>query len=161
MATLSVPRRFRYQQGAAAIEFGLLFILFFVLFYAIVAYSLAMLLMQGLTQAAEEGVRAAIAVDPLAFPSDAAYESSMETTARNRAADALAWLPAKALQQVVAGNNIVVDVAGTGAAAKVVTVTVTYPNYATNGLVPTLSLPLIGAVPRVPTNLVGAASLKI
>lgn len=146
----------RRQRGAAAIEFALLFLLFFVLFYAIVAYSLAMLVMQGLTQAAEEGVRAAIAVDPLAYGNTAAYETAVGTTAQNRAAAALDWLPAKAHQQVVGGGQIAAGVAG-----GVVTVTVTYPNYATNGLVPTLTLPLIGAVPRLPTNLVGKASLQI
>lgn len=140
----------------AAIEFALLFVLFFVLFYAIVAYSLAMLLMQGLTQAAEEGVRAAIAVNPLSYSSAAAYEAAVETTAQNRAAVALSWLPSKAKQQVIDGNHIVAGVAGS-----VVTVTVTYPNYATNGLVPKLTFPLIGDVPRVPNDLVGQASLQI
>ncbi len=146
----------RRQRGAAAIEFALLFILFFALFYAIVAYSLAMLLMQGLTQAAEEGVRAAIAVNPLAYANDAAYEAAVKSTAQGRAAAALSWLPAKAKQEVIDGNQISAVLAGS-----VVSVTVTYPNYATNGLVPTLKLPLIGAVPRVPTNLVGSASLQI
>lgn len=154
MAALKAP--YRRQKGAAAIEFALIFILFFVLFYAIVAYSLAMLLMQGLTQAAEEGVRAAIAVNPLAYPDDAAYGAAVQTTARSRAATALSWLPTKAYQQIVEGNRISTDLAG-----PVVTVTVTYPNYATNGLVPTLTIPLIGAVPRLPTDLVGQASLQI
>lgn len=146
----------RRQRGAAAIEFALIFILFFVLFYAIVAYSLAMLLMQGLTQAAEEGVRAAIAVNPLSYASNSAYMASVEATARNRASAALSWLPAKARQQVVDGNHITANMSNS-----VVTVTVTYPNYATNGLVPTLTIPLVGAVPRMPTDLVGQASLQI
>lgn len=130
--------------------------LFFVLFYAIVAYSLAMLLMQGLTQAAEEGVRAAIAVNPLSYPDQSAYQAGVEATARNRAAAALSWLPAKARQQVVDGNQVQAALNNS-----VVTVTVTYPAYSTNGLVPTLVIPLVGAVPRVPTNLVGQSSLQI
>jgi Flp pilus assembly protein TadG len=144
------------QRGAAAIEFAIIFVLFFVLFYAIVAYSLAMLLMQGLTQAAEEGVRAAIAVNPLSYANEAAYKSSVETTAKDRAAAALSWLPTKARQQVVTGNQIKAVLSNS-----VVSVTVTYPNYSTNGLVPTLVIPLVGAVPRVPANLVGQASLQI
>ncbi|HJW24508.1 MAG TPA: TadE/TadG family type IV pilus assembly protein [Rhodocyclaceae bacterium] len=155
MAALTGPGH-RRQRGAAAIEFALLFILFFVLFYAIVAYSLAMLLMQGLTQAAEEGVRAAIAVDPLYYANNSAYMDSVEATARNRAAAALSWLPAKARQQVVDANHIRAAMNNS-----VVTVTVTYPNYATNGLVPTLTIPLVGPVPRMPTDLVGEASLRI
>lgn len=146
----------RRQKGAAGIEFALIFMLFFVLFYAIVSYSLAMLLMQGVTQAAEEGVRAAIAVDPLAYGSTTDYETSVKTTAQNRAADALSWLPAKARRQIIDGNNINADFVGS-----VITVKVTYPDYATNGLIPTLTLPLVGSVPRLPTNLVGSASLQI
>lgn len=156
MAALTRAPGRRGQKGAAAIEFALIFILFFVLFYAIVAYSLAMLLMQGLTQAAEEGVRAAIAVNPLAYPDDAAYGTAVQATARSRAAAALSWLPTKARQQIVDGNHIDATLGG-----NLVSVTVTYPNYAGNGLVPTLTIPLIGAVPRVPTDLVGQASLQI
>lgn len=156
MAPMKQSRGLRRQKGAAAIEFAIIFVLFFVLFYAIVAYSLAMLLMQGLTQAAEEGVRAAIAVNPLSYANEAAYKSSVEATAKNRAAAALSWLPTKARQQVVTGNQITAVLSNS-----VVSVTVTYPNYSTNGLVPTLVIPLVGAVPRVPANLVGQASLQI
>jgi Flp pilus assembly protein TadG len=156
MAALSRFRGRRRQQGAAAIEFALIFILFFALFYAIIAYSLAMLMMQGLTQAAEEGVRAAIAVNPLAYPTEAAYQGAVEATAQGRAAAALSWLPTQAHDRVVGGGNIVADLTG-----NLVTVTVTYPDYAGNGLVPTLTLPFIGDVPRVPADLVGAASLQI
>ena len=133
-----------------------IFILFFVLFYAIIAYSLAMLLMQGLTQAAEEGVRAAIAVNPMAYGNDAAYEAAVEATARARSAAALSWLPDSARAQVVDAGNINADLSG-----NLVTVTVTYPDYPNKGLVPTLTLPVIGDVPRVPANLVGTASLQI
>ena len=156
MSALNRVRGRGRQKGAAAIEFALLFILFFALFYAIIAYSLAMLMMQGLTQAAEEGARAAISVNPLAYSTEAAYQGAVEATAENRAAAALSWLPRTAHDQVVGGGNIDAVLAG-----NLVTVTVTYPDYANTGLVPTLTLPLIGDVPRVPVNLVGSASLQI
>lgn len=160
MDALNRPAGGRRQRGAAAIEFSLIFILFFTLFYAIVAYSLAMLVMQGLTQAAEEGVRAAVAVDPLAFGDDAAYVGSVQTTARARVVNALSWLPKDAHDKVVKANQIAVDVSGAATGPRLVTVTVTYPEYATKGLVPTITLPLIGDVPRVPASLVGRASLQ-
>ncbi|MDD5247402.1 MAG: pilus assembly protein [Rhodocyclaceae bacterium] len=144
------------QRGAAGIEFALIFIPFFVIFYAIVSYSLAMLLMQGFTQAAEEGARASIAVDPSAYSSTADYAAKVQSVAVDRAAAALSWLPAGARRQVIDGQQIRAVLVGS-----VVSVTVTYPDYSTNGLVPTLTLPVIGAVPRLPTNLVGAASLSI
>lgn len=153
-------RFLRMQRGAAAIEFALLFLLFFVLFYAIVAYSLAMLLMQGLTQAAEEGVRSAIAVDRLAFATEAAYDGHVENLVRIRVQRELTWLPDKARQVVLSAENIVVEPATVGT-QKLVTVTVRYPGYATNGLIPTLTLPLIGDVPRLPNDLIGRASVQL
>lgn len=150
----------RTQQGAAAIEFALLFLMFFVLFYAIVAYSLAMLLMQGLTQAAEEGVRSAIAVDRLAFATEAAYDSHVENLVRTRVQTELSWLPDKAKQKVLSAENIVVLPTTVGT-QKLMTVTVRYPGYATDGLIPTLKLPLVGDVPRLPNDLVGKASVQL
>ncbi len=150
----------RQQRGAAAIEFALLFLLFFVIFYAIVSYSLAMLLMQGLTQAAEEGVRSAIAVDRLAFATEAAYDSHVENLVRTRVQSELTWLPEKAKQKVLSAENIVVEPTTVGT-QKLMVVTVRYPGYATDGLIPTLKLPLIGDVPRLPNDLVGKASVQL
>lgn len=148
------------QRGAAGIEFALLFILFFTFFYAIVSYSLAMLLSQGLTQAAEEGVRAAIVVDPLAFRDEGSYVDRVDTVVLDRVTVALSWMPSKAKRLVLDSGNIQ-TILTTNAGVKTVTVTVTYPGYASNGLIPTLRLPGIGAVPRLPTNLVGMASLQL
>lgn len=155
-----IQRFRRAQEGAAAIEFALLFLMFFVLFYAIVAYSLAMLLMQGLTQAAEEGVRSAISVDRLAFATEAAYDSHVENLVRTRVQTELSWLPDKAKLVVLSAENIVVLPTTVGT-QKLVTVTVRYPGYATDGLIPTLKLPLVGDVPRLPNDLVGRASVQL
>jgi len=148
------------QRGAAGVEFALLFIIFFTFFYAMVSYSLAMLLTQGLTQAAEEGVRAAIVVDPLAFRDEGSYIDRVDTVVLARVTTALSWLPNKA-RLVVLDQGHVQTIVTTNAGIKTVTVTVTYPNYSTNGLIPTLRLPKIGEVPRMPTNLVGMASLQL
>lgn len=48
------------QQGAAAIEFALLFPVFFLIFYAIITYGLIFAAQQTLTLAAAEGARAAV-----------------------------------------------------------------------------------------------------
>ncbi|MEQ5838147.1 pilus assembly protein [Paraburkholderia acidicola] len=52
------PRR--AQNGAAGIEFALVFPLFFVIFYGIITYSLIFIAQQSLTLATEEGARAAL-----------------------------------------------------------------------------------------------------
>lgn len=147
------------QRGAAAIEFAMLFSLFFLLFYAIVGYSLAMLLSQGLTQAAEEGVRAAVVVDPLAFRDEASYIDRVDVVVHDRITTALSWMPSKAKTIVLDGGNVQTSVTTTNG-IKTVTVTVIYPGYATNGLIPTLKLLGI-SVPELPSNLVGMASLQL
>ena len=144
----------KHQSGNAAIEFALIFVIAFVVFYATVTYSLTFLLKQGFTQAAQEGVRSAIKVDPTIFSSTSAYESTVETTAQSTATQALSWLPASAVPKVSYSASYA---PGTG----VLTVTVSYLNYKTAGLLPVLSFPGVGAVPNVPTDLVGTAKLML
>jgi Flp pilus assembly protein TadG len=47
--------QFKKQQGAAAIEFAILFPIFFLIFYAIITYGLIFAAQQTLTLAAAEG----------------------------------------------------------------------------------------------------------
>ena len=52
--------QFKKQQGAAAVEFAILFPIFFLIFYAIITYGLIFAAQQTLTLAAAEGARAAV-----------------------------------------------------------------------------------------------------
>ena len=52
--------QFKKQQGAAAIEFAIIFPIFFLIFYAIVTYGLIFAAQQTITLAASEGARAAV-----------------------------------------------------------------------------------------------------
>lgn len=52
------------QQGAVAIEFAALFLLFFTILYGIIAYSLPMLLTLGYKHLSAEAARSAVRVDP-------------------------------------------------------------------------------------------------
>lgn len=147
----------RRQRGAAAIEFALLFLLFFVLFYALVSYAAVMLLVTAFEHAAEEGARSAISVDPLAFGSSGAYQTAVETQVRTTVNASLRWLPAKAKAQVLSGNGVSIEPIVGG----VLIVHVKYVGYATNPLMPILTLPIVGAVPNVPADLEGVARLQL
>lgn len=148
-----------HQTGAAAIEFALLFTLFFVVFYALVSYAIVMLLQQGLEHAAEEGARAAIAVDPLAYTSTSAYLSNgIQPQVKSTVATALDWLPSKAKTKVLGINNGNVTATMSG---DVLTVTLTYASYASDPLLPVLTFPVIGQVPQVPTDLTGKAVITL
>lgn len=147
------------QQGAAAIEFVLLFMLFFSLFYALVSYAIAMMLQESLQHAAEEGARAAIAVDPLAYTSSATYENDgVKPRVRSTVGSALAWLPAKAQTKVLgSGNgNVQANLSGDE-----LTVVVSYAGYTADPLLPVLILPVIGAIPKLPADLTGTAVITL
>lgn len=55
--------RWHNQRGAAIVEFSLVVVLLFVLLYGIIAYGLMLALKQSVTNAANEGARAAIGAD--------------------------------------------------------------------------------------------------
>ena len=143
------------QTGAAAIEFALLFTLFFAIFYALVSYAVTMMLQQSFTHAAAEGARAAIAVNPLVYPDTSSFNEAVETRVRSTIDTALAWLPQKA-KTAVTGGNVAINWAGS-----TMTVRVVYRGYATDPMMPALSLPGIGDVPKLPTDLEGSASITL
>jgi Flp pilus assembly protein TadG len=154
-------QRFRNRQrqrGAAAIEFALLFVLFFAVFYALVSYAIAMMLRESFQHAAEEGARSAIAVDSLAYASSAAFHAGVEPQVRTTVGNSLTWLPPAVKSQVLGVNNGNVQLGWSG---NTLTVTVTYTGYTSNPLMPILTFPMIGAVPRLPANLTGRAVIAL
>ena len=159
MMTKRMPSRFhqsqRGQRGAAAVEFAIVFVVFFSLFYAIVSYALAFMLMQGFSYAANEGARAAIAVDRFAYDSDSEYlELGVKPRVQAIVSDALQWLPAKARAEAVGADGEKVTVAFEGSGVRVA---ISYPDYLGNPLIPVLSLPGIGPVPKLPNDLTGVS----
>ena len=145
------------QAGAAAIEFALLFLLFFVLFYALVSYAFVFMLQNAFIHAAEEGARAAISVDPLAYNSSSSYiNNGVVPEVRNTVGVALDWLPSKAKTNVlgVGNGNVQVSVSN-----NVLTVQVIYANYRADPLIPVLNFPGIG--PIIPESLQCRAILRL
>lgn len=133
------------------IEFALIFPIFFFLIYSLLGYGLLFMLEQNITLAAEEGARAAIAVDPEADD----YQATVISRARTVALDRLDWLPAPQLAQIT--NNITVLVG----ADNVATVRVTYPDYAANPIVPAIRLPGFGSVPPYPGDIFAEAKIQL
>jgi Flp pilus assembly protein TadG len=147
------------QGGAITIEFALLFFIFFAVFYALVSYAIVMMLQQAFVHAAEEGARAAIAIDPLAYTSSATYYSSgVAPYVRTTIGTALDWLPTKAKTKVLGVNNANVQLTFVNS---LLTVRVLYPSYASDPLLPMLTLPVFGQIPQVPTDLAGTAMINL
>lgn len=133
------------QRGAAAIEFALVFVLFFMVFYGTVSYSLPLLMVQAFNHASAEAVRRAIALQPGA--------ADYGTEARAVVAQQLGWLPGSAR------SRLLIEAAAPGADG-VFTVRIRYP-YRQFPLVPFLSLPGVGEIPRLPDELVASASIRL
>jgi Flp pilus assembly protein TadG len=147
------------ERGAVAIEFALLFVLFFALFYALVSYAIVLLLQSAFVHAAEEGARAAIAVDRLAYTSSASYfTDGVDPRARSTVGESLDWLPTKSKNKVLGSNNGAVQVSMAG---NQLTVRVVYEGYTGDPLIPIITLPGIGQVPKMPDDIVGTAVIEL
>ncbi len=150
-----LSRGWRGQRGAAAIEAALLFVIFFTLFYAIVSYSMPLMMMQAFHHAAAAGARAAVAVDPSAE----GYETVVENRVRDIVGESLSWLPSAAHNAVLGEGNEKVRV-DFDHDNRMLTVTVQFPDYTANPLIPILSLPGIGDVPKLPEDLTASATVQ-
>jgi Flp pilus assembly protein TadG len=155
------------QRGAAGIEFALLFTIFFAVFYATLSYAIVMLLYQGLTNAAAEGARAAIKVNSTSFTA-ANYQAAVSTVAKTAVENAIDWMPQVAKDAIKATGisssyaTTNVTVGSTTVAALSVTVTVKYPNFKNNAILPLIAFPFnLGTIPSVPDDLVGSATMQI
>lgn len=147
------------QKGAVAIEFAMLFLLMFTLFYAMVNYALALMMQSAFVHAAEEGARAAIAVDRLAYPNHAAYlGNGIDPRVRNVINNSLSWLPPALKNKVLGTGNSQIQLSMNG---NQLTVRVVYRNYATDPVLPVLTLPMIGQVPHLPADLAGEVVIEL
>ena len=139
------PHRLR-QSGTAAVEFALIFPIMFAVIYAGLVYGLVYFLQQRVNFAAQEGVRAAIAVDPAAYSDVSKYTAqvSSEVSAAVIRNFVGAGQPATAAPAGLQATMVTTD-----AAAGTVTVLVGY-SLTTPMLFPVITLPLIGVIPALP-----------
>jgi len=140
----------RKQKGAAAIEFALVFGIFFAVFYGLISYSLPLLLMQSFNQAAAEGVRQALSVDPVA--AGTAYSTQVKDRAKTTVINQLSWLPPS-----VPFSPAFIPATYNGT---LLTVEIRYPTTNIYSVFPALMVPGIGPVPNLPANLIARSSLQ-
>lgn len=138
----------RKQKGAAAIEFAAVFVIFFAVFYGLVSYSVPLLMMQSFHQATAEAIRRAVMVDP----NTANYASAVQNLANSVVQSQTQWIPP-------AFNFAATDYTSVYSAG-VLTVSVNYPTSKLTQVLPLVVLPVIGAVPNLPTTLSVSSSLQ-
>lgn len=141
----------RWQRGATAVEFAILFPLFFLILYAIVTYGMIFAVQQSLTLAATEGARAALNYLPPASTTEAISDliEARAQAACTTAQGLLGWLSSATLPLCTNApcsyNN----------AMYCVQVKLTYP--LSNPLVPTIGL--FNFI--LPSKLTGQAMVQI
>lgn len=143
---IGLPRK---QQGAAAIEFALVFVIFFAVLYGVVSYSLPLLLLQSFNNSTAEAVRRSVAVDPTLAAG--AYKTTVENTAKAVLKDKLSWVP---------GGLTVTQTAIYDPTAGVLTVSASLPATALRTILPVIVLPGNIRVPNLPDKLESVSSMK-
>lgn len=146
---MTVFRKNRRQRGAAAIEFALVFSLLFGLFWAMVSYALPLFLLQVMNRATSEAARIAIKADP----SVAGYSTTVTSLANTELTRQLSWLPTNFSSPLT--RSVTVD------ASNILTVRLTYTSYKTHPIIPVITLPWIGQIPNIPSDLVAQSSLQL
>ncbi|WP_416311120.1 TadE family protein [Pseudomonas sp. W03] len=148
---------FQRQRGAVAIEFAGVFVLFFAVLYGLLGYCVPLLMLQAFNDAAASGARIAISVNPQA----PGYNTLLQTTVTTEVNRRLAWMPASWRNGCYGGSYLEMPPPTETIDTRVYTrinVCVSYP-YATSPIVPLLSLPGIGTIPRLPPVLSGKATV--
>lgn len=135
------------QNGAAAIEFAILFPIFFLIFYAVVTYGLIFAAQQTLTLAAAEGARAAVRYPSV--PSGSTMTKAAQLQARLTAACATANVATDWLKNIGAGFGTASCSTGVSTAAGV---------YATSGQCGTGSASF---TPSGDTSLVNCVTMQV
>lgn len=139
------------ERGATAIEFALLFPLLFVVLYAGITYGFVFFLQQRVNFAAQEAVRAAIAVDPSVTDYSGTITANASLAVTQSFTGGGAALPA----------GLAVPPSVTVSADKTtVQVTVTY-SLTSPVLFPRITLPGFGPVPALPAALIGTATGRL
>lgn len=127
----------------------MVFVVFFAVFYGMLSYSLPLLLMQSFHQAAAEGVRRSVSLDP----TTPGYSALVVQRAKDAAQAQLNWIPGSLkflpgyITATYTNNNLL-------------TVKITYPSDNIKAVLPALVLPGVGTVPNLPTNLTATSSLQ-
>jgi Flp pilus assembly protein TadG len=148
----------RRQRGAVAIEFAAVFVLFFAVLYGLLGYCVPLLMVQAFNDAAALGARVAVSVNPAAGNYSAALSNAVNAAVTYR----LRWMPATWRVGCYNGQFMDTPVSETvnNRTYTRISVCVNYP-YAASPIVPLLTLPVIGTVPRLPAVLSGQASVLL
>lgn len=148
-----LPRRIA---GASAVEFALIFPIVFAIVYGGIVYGYLYFLQQRINFFAQEGVRAAIAVAP--SDDGDAYEALLQ--AQGEFAINQSFQLAGLTRPAALTATFVLLPAVAGGSGATLQGTVRY-DLSSPVLFPTVTLPLVGSIPPLPTALVATAAGRL
>lgn len=142
----------RQQSGSALVEFAFIFPILFLLMYGIVVYGYVFFLNQSVNFAAQQGAEAAVAVDPDADD----FEALRQERVVEAVNDTLQWLPGTQRTRVLVCNGSSCPVED-----DMITVEVIFQLATPSWLFPAVTMPGIGSVPPMPTQLRATAAARL
>ena len=117
-------RRGRGEDGAALVEFALVFALFVLVLYGLIAFGMMLALKQSITHAAADGARAAVGAYPDPAIAGDTLQAAEVRAATAKVTGALGWLGSKYDPSFTTAT--VAPCSGTGT-AQCITVKISYP----------------------------------
>lgn len=148
--------------GAAAVEFALVFPILFALTYGAIVYSYVYVLRQSLAFAAQEAAEAAVDIDP--HQSASSYNTQVAAAAQAAVTSIISWMPSN----VRAGVTPTVHYcsgggggAGCPTVGDAVVVTINMNMVGTSQLFARFHLPLIGNFPPLPDTMTAQATARV
>ncbi len=156
-----------HEKGVVVIEFALVFTIIFTVFWGLVSYMFPLVLTQAMHRSVAESARLAALVPVITSAVHyedyddvrAIYESAVTAVVAAELKKQIEGMhfPTRWTQPIVDNIAVSPPIFSGGR----LEITLVYPNYATNPIVPIIRLPGIGAVPRVPTDLRASASMSL
>lgn len=140
------------EQGAAAIEFALVFTVFFMVFYAIVGYAMPLLMLLTFNELSAEATRRAVRVEP-----GEGFEQRVATQVNNVLNES--WLPADWRQSCYGQNGPFYKLLTDEDGRPVLEVCIQY-DYAAKPIIPVIELGGV-SIPSVPDVLKGKTSIQL
>ncbi len=141
------------ERGTATIELALVFSLLFGLLWGVISYTFPLILMQAMNKATVDAVRVAATV-PVTTTD---YQAAVKTLAAQEMSAQLSWLPATWIAPLSTSStsNITFSSAAGCPGSRpscLVTMRLRYADYQTHPIVPAISLPILGQIPRLPQH---------
>lgn len=155
---MNILRTHKKQKGTATIELALVFGLLFGLLWGVISYTFPLILLQTMNRAVAESMRVVATVPT----TTADYQTAVRNIAVQELSAQMQWLPSSwtAALNLTKTDNIqfLTNAACTSSRPScLVAITLTYQNYKQQPIVPSITLPFIGEVPRLPNNLESSA----